>query len=67
MARFGEVADERPAEAAGRSCGVHKERVAAAIARGGLPSCTRIELFDNPGSAAPVKGAAERRGGMKVI
>ena len=42
------------------------QELAAAIARGGLPSCTQIELRANPGSAAPVKEAAEQRGGMMV-
>ena len=33
------------------------QELAAAIARGGLPSCTVINLHNNPGSAAPVKEA----------
>ena len=40
------------------------QELAAAIARGGLPSCTELWLMDNPGSAAPVMGAANQRGGM---
>ena len=42
------------------------QALAAAIARGRLPSCTAIYLRDNPGSAAPVAEAAEQRGGMVV-
>ena len=37
------------------------QELAAAIARGGLPSCTWINLDDNPGSAAPVEEALEER------
>ena len=42
------------------------QELAAAIARGGLPSCTEIHLGGNPGSAAPVKAVAKQRGGMTV-
>ena len=42
------------------------QALAAAIARGRLPSCTEIHLNYNPGSAAPVEEAAEQRGGMEV-
>ena len=42
------------------------QALAAAIARGRLPSCTVIVLDGNPGSAAPVEEAAEQRGGMRV-
>ena len=42
------------------------QELAAAIARGRLPSCTGIVLVGNPGSAAPVEEAAEQRGGMTV-
>ena len=42
------------------------QALAAAIARGRLPSCTLIALGVNPGSAAPVEEAAEQRGGMTV-
>ena len=35
--------------------------LAAAIARGGLPKCTVLGLFDNPGSDAPVKEALAQR------
>ena len=40
------------------------QALAAAIARGRLPSCKVICLDGNPGSAAPVEEAAEQRGGM---
>ena len=40
------------------------QELAAAIARGGLPSCTTIFLIDNPGSPAPVNEAAKQREGM---
>ena len=43
------------------------QALAAAIARGRLPSCTWITLDNNPGSAAPVKEAAKQRGGMDVV
>ena len=43
------------------------QELAAAIARGRLPSCTVIGLDGNPGSASPVEEAAEQRGGMKVV
>ena len=42
------------------------QELAAAIARGGLPSCTKIWLRDNPGSAAPVVEAFGPFGGMNV-
>ena len=42
------------------------QELAAAIARGGLPSCTYIGLSGNPGSTAPVKEAAKQRSGMNV-
>ena len=42
------------------------QALAAAIARGRLPSCTAIVLSDNPGSAAPVAEAAKQREGMVV-
>ena len=42
------------------------QALAAAIARGRLPSCTEIYLDGNAGSAAPVKEAAKQRGGMRV-
>ena len=42
------------------------QELAAAIARGRLPSCTVIVLDGNAGSAAPVAEAAEQRGGMEV-
>ena len=42
------------------------QELAAAIARGGLPSCMAIALDRNPGSAAPVEEAAKQRGGMVV-
>ena len=37
------------------------QELAAAIARGGLPSCTGIYLGANPGSAAPVEEALKQR------
>ena len=37
------------------------QELAAAIARGGLPSCTEIDLSDNFGSAAPVEVALKER------
>ena len=43
------------------------QALAAAIARGRLPSCTEIYLRGNPGSAAPVKEAAEQRGGGMLV
>ena len=42
------------------------QELAAAIARGGLPSCTYIALDGNPGSVAPVAEAAKQRGGRQV-
>ena len=42
------------------------QELAAAIARGGLPSCTGILLGGNPGSAAPVEEALKQRGGIRV-
>ena len=35
--------------------------LASALARGGLPSCTTIELEGNPGDAAPVQEALAQR------
>ena len=40
--------------------------LASAVRGGALPSCTYIVLFANPGSTAPVREAAARRGGMRV-
>ena len=42
------------------------QELAAAIARGGLPSCTCIDLYDNPGSFAPVEEALEQRRGIRA-
>ena len=40
--------------------------LASAVRGGAMPSCETIVLERNPGSAAPVKGAAAQRGGMEV-
>ena len=40
--------------------------LAAAIRGGALPACTKINLFANPGSAAPVEEAAAQREGMRI-
>ena len=40
--------------------------LAAAIRGGALPACTKISLFANPGSAAPVEEAAAQREGMRI-
>ena len=40
--------------------------LASAVRGGALPSCEEINLYGNPGSAAPVQEALTQREGMEV-